>query len=380
MIGLSSYHLRAYPPPGEDPAPETLRAEAEFLTTIGGVTGAYPEIQGIALAAGKSGRTGVTIRSVDERLFSKNREFQSLFSVLGGALRLPDEDSILIGGKIAEDLNLAPGDSLRLITLRPGASGAPLPRSSTFRVSGVIASGYQELDALWVFVGLEAGERILRGSSAQPFIGVTSADPFSGDFSRLAETLAGVSPPGYSVYTWYELNSSWYENFASTKTMLLCIVILIVLVSSVNISSALVILAIERRREIAILKSLGATAGGVSFSFLLAGISAGAAGVVLGVPLGLLCAVNVNEIINFMEKVVNIAAKFLYIIGDPRGDFFVPVHLLDPAYYLERIPVVLPFGSLFFIVCGTLVLSAAAAVFPSIRAGREKPVYTLRKL
>jgi lipoprotein-releasing system permease protein len=157
--------------------------------------------------------------------------------------------------------------------------------------------------------------------------------------------------------------------------------ILIVLVASVNISSALVILALERRREIAILKSLGSTAGGISFSFLLTGLYAGTAGVALGVPVGLLCAVNVNGIITFMEKVVNIAAKLLYTIGNPTGEsFFTPVHLLDPAYYLEKIPVILPFGSLVFIVCGTLLLSVLASVFPSIRAGREKPIHTLRKI
>ena len=155
---------------------------------------------------------------------------------------------------------------------------------------------------------------------------------------------------------------------------------LIVMVASVNISSALIILAIERRREIAILKSLGAASGGISFSFLLTGFYAGLCGVVLGVPPGILCALNVNEIISFMEKVVNIAVKLVYSIGSPYGSAdFLPVHLLDPAYYLEKIPVILPFAQLTAIVCGTLFLSVLVSVGPSIKAGREKPIHTLRK-
>jgi lipoprotein-releasing system permease protein len=379
MIGLSSYHLRVYPPQDQGVPAELLRESAAVLAGVEGVTGAYPEKQGIGLAAGKGGRLGVTIRAVVPELFSANSDFSTLFSVTDGQLTLEGTNRALIGSKIAEDLGLRAGDSLRLITLRTGASGAPIPRSSLFTVAGVISSGYQELDSLWVFVSLDSGD-LLQGASSLSFIGLTGGDPFSKKLALTAWELSSLLPREYTVYSWEELNAAWYENFASTKTMLLCIMILIVLVASVNISSALVILAIERRREIAILKSLGATSGGVSFAFLLAGISAGAAGVALGIPLGLLCAVNVNGIIGFMEKVVNLAAKFAYILAGPQGNFFIPLHLLDPAYYLEHIPVVLPFGSLFFIVCGTLVLSALAAVFPSIRAGREKPIDTLRRI
>jgi lipoprotein-releasing system permease protein len=147
----------------------------------------------------------------------------------------------------------------------------------------------------------------------------------------------------------------------------------------VNVSSALVILVIERRREIAILKSLGATAPGVSFAFLLTGLFAGLCGVALGIPLGLLCAVNVNGIISVIEKLVNIAAQFVFALEGGAGEF-IPVHLLDPAYYLDKIPVVIPFGSLFLIGALTLALSVLVSVFPASRAGSERPIHTLRKV
>jgi lipoprotein-releasing system permease protein len=403
MIGLSSYHIRVYPPADAALSADELYKEAERFTGFTGITGAFPEKQGIALAAGKNGRLGVTLRAVPRNLFADNSDFSALFTVLEGSgtfasgesahpegnLRsqlfarrsVPFLPAALIGSKIASDLDVHPGDTIQVISIRTNAAGIPLPRAASFKVSGVISSGYQELDALWVFIPIEESDRILAGSSIQGFVGLVTENPFSRDFPVIVKNIEQSLDSDYIVYGWKDFNSSQYENFASTRIMLLFIMILIVLVASVNISSALFILAIERRREIAILKSLGSSSGGISFSFLLTGLYAGICGVVIGVPLGILCAVNVNGIISFMEKVVNIAAKLLYIIGNPAGEnFFTPVHLLDPAYYLEKIPIILPFGQLVFIVCGTLVLSVFAAVFPSIRAGREKPIHTLRKI
>ncbi|GMO50485.1 MAG: ABC transporter permease [Treponemataceae bacterium] len=393
MIGLSSYHLRVYPPSGAEQENAGADTEdsgfsiqnPELLSNIascGGVTGVFPEKQGIALAAGPSGRIGVTVRAVPRDLFTANKDFAALFTLTEGGFDMETSDaaarySAIIGSKVSSELGIHPGDIVRIITLRTGAAGIPLPRSASFTVAGAVSSGYQELDSFWVFIPLDAGERVISPSSSQSFIGVTTADPFSRSLDAALDNIAEVLPEDWAVYPWNDFNSAQYENFASTKTMLVFIQILIVLVASVNISSALLILAIERRREIAILKSLGATSGGISFSFLLTGLYAGLCGVILGVPPGILCAVNVNEIITVMEKAVNMGAEIVFRLGSSES--FSQVHLLDPAYYLQEIPVVLPLAQLIGIVCGTLALSVLAAVAPSIRAGREKPVKTLSR-
>ena len=182
------------------------------------------------------------------------------------------------------------------------------------------------------------------------------------------------------VYTWNELNAAEYENFASTKILLLLIMLLIVLVASVNISSALVMVVMERRREIAILKSMGASEDGIKMSFILVGFASGAGGTLIGIPLGLLAAVNINPLINIMEKIVNICAKFVYLIGKGELESFSSVRLLDPAYYLQDIPVSVPFGHLLLITAGTLVLSLVVSIIPAAKAGKEKPLDTLRKM
>ena len=177
------------------------------------------------------------------------------------------------------------------------------------------------------------------------------------------------------------MNASQYENFSSTQIMLLFIMLLIVLVASVNISSALVMLVMERRKEIAILKSLGATPHGITFSFLIAGMVTGALGVFVGIPLGLLCAVNFEVILKWIESFLTFAMHFFNILsGSAAAASIEQIHILDPAFYLQKIPLSIPLVQLVIIGCGTLVLSLLVSAIPAIKAGFEKPIESLKKI
>jgi lipoprotein-releasing system permease protein len=375
---LSSHHARIITdrPVGS----AELAALADALKTVGGVTGAYPEKQGIALASAAAGRVGAAVRAVAPELFAEGGAFARLFSVRDGSMALPLERSALVGSKIASALGIRAGDTLRLTALRQGATGAPTPRTGTFTVAGIISCGYQELDALWVFIPLATGFSLLPEQASSAFVGVETGDPFSGGFQAVLGNLRSVAPSGYSVVPWQQMNAAQYESFASTRTMLLLVTALIVLSAAANVSSALTILAAERRQEIAVLKSLGGNEGGIALSFLLAGLSAGAAGTALGIPLGLACAAGANGITAFADRLVNAAAKLVYSASVLAGGRdFSPVRLLDPALYPERIPADAPLASLLVIAAGTLALSALAAVAPGIRAGKERPIRALRK-
>ena len=383
IIGLSSSHINCmlYPLAEEGQDEESLRLLSEKLSSVEGVTHAYPEIQGVGLAAGKNGRTGATIRAVESDLFFKNPAFSSLFEVVSGSPSLEKKNSAVIGEKLAEILGLTAGDTFRLITARRLANGKIFPKITPCLVSAVVSCGYQELDALWVFIPLSAGFSLLPVQSSQVHVALETSDAF--DFVSLGQVQLRVENqvPQYTrVYLWNELNSAQFENFSSTQIMLLFIMLLIVLVASVNISSALVMLVMERRKEIAILKSLGGSSEGISFAFLLTGLVTGATGVLTGIPLGLLCAVNFNRIISLIERILNgIARAGCLITGGSLADF-TQIHLLDPAFYLQKIPLAIPLGQLVIIACGTLILSLAVSAIPAVRAGREKPINTLRKI
>lgn len=386
MIGLSSSHIECRIDSASAPALslDALMALSAQVRAVDGVVETYPEMQSVALAASARGRTGATVRAVPAHIFRENQAFATLFEVVDGDILLDDADggarSAVIGEKLAQTLGLHAGSIFRLITTRVGESGSLVPKLTPFRVSAIVSSGYQELDALWVFIPLEAGFSILSAPQATVKIGVEARDGLSADLAVTGSRVQRVLPPGSRAYLWNQLNTAEYENFSSTQSMLLLIMLLIVLVASVNISSALVMLVMERRREIAILKSLGATADGIALSFLITGMAAGFVGVLVGLPTGLLCAVNINKIIAFIEKIVNFFAKFVYLIVYGSGADFAHITLLDPAFYLQRIPLSIPLGELSLIVAGTLVLSLLMSAVPAMRAGRERPIDTLRKL
>lgn len=390
LIGLSTSHLCAILHPDVEEAKdvENLLNLSEKLYRIDGVTRVYPEIQAVGLAAGTDVRTGAAIRAVENDIFAKNPSFSSFFEVVESVseinsvsdIQLQDGKNAVIGKKIAETLGVHAGDDLRLITTRILNSNRIVPKVTKFKVSAVVSSGYQELDALWVFIPLSTGFSILPLRSSQTILGIETKDAFSIELDKIAGKVENASPAFTSVYKWNEMNSSQYENFSSTQMMLLFIMLLIVLVASINISSALVMLVMERRKEIAILKSLGATPSGITFSFLITGMTTGFLGMAAGIPCGLLCAVNFDRILSWIETALTFGKKAAMLLLGQDIESVRQLHILDPAFYLQNIPLSIPFGQLAVIASGTLVLSLLVSALPAIKAGREKPIESLKKM
>ncbi len=387
IIELSSAHLRVSDYYGvggtaQNPAALTdLAASLPSKDASGNIISAIAERQGIGIVIGKKGRTGGTVRAVEPRFFTENPAVTDLLTVVDGKAALDSPDGAILGKKIASDLGLKAGDTFRLLTMSSGGANA-IPRFTTLRVKAIVSSGYQELDALWVFITYKTGVRILSETASWSFLSVRVADPF-GNIEAVMNDLLRNLPEGFTVYTWKDLNRAQFQSFTTTRTLLLFIMFLIVLVASVNVSSAIVMLVMERRREIAILKSTGATPADISFSFLLAGFLTGLGGVLIGIPTGILCSLHINGIISFMERVINGARGLVALVffpALPNGNAPAIIHLLDPAYYLETIPVHLEPVKIFTIAAGTLALSVLVSVIPAYRAGREKPIDTMRKI
>lgn len=387
IIGLSSSHIQAYVAINinEVSSAENFRAYAEELKKVDGVLNTYPEVSVTALAAGKSMRTGIQIRAMDKSIFTQNESFTKLFTVLEGSVEdyenAPEDKSVkpaVVGQKMAETLNLHAGDTFRIITTKT-ANGKVSPKLTSFKVCAIVTSGYQELDALWVFIPIEYAYSYLSLDTANYTVMIETADAFATELVRIQRFMQKQFGKYANFYRWDQVHSAEFENFSSTKVMLVFVMMLIVLVASINVSSAIVMLVMERRKEIAILKSLGASPSGITLSFLITGMACGSGGVLLGLPVGLLASVNANQIVQFVEKIVNMFAKAGYLLkGLPAGEI-TAIKLMDPAYYLQEIPVDLPFAQILLIAAATILLSLIVSVIPAVKAGKEKPLDILRK-
>jgi lipoprotein-releasing system permease protein len=387
IIGLSSSHIQAYVASNinEVSTAENFRAYAEELKKVDGVLNTYPEVSVTALAAGKSMRTGIQIRAMDKAIFTQNESFTKLFTVLEGSVEdyanAPEDKSAkpaVVGQKMAETLNLHAGDNFRIITTKT-ANGKVSPKLTSFKVCAIVTSGYQELDALWVFIPIEYAYSYLSLDTANYTVMIETPDAFATELVRIQRFMQKQFGKYANFYRWDQVHSAEFENFSSTKVMLVFVMMLIVLVASINVSSAIVMLVMERRKEIAILKSLGASPSGITLSFLITGMACGSGGVLLGLPVGLLASVNANQIVQFVEKIVNMFAKAGYLLKGVPASEITAIKLMDPAYYLQEIPVDLPFAQILLIAGATILLSLIVSVIPAVKAGKEKPLDILRK-
>ena len=374
IIGLSSSHIQAYVAPNISrvATAESFIKYAETSGDVRGVTGVYPEVNISAIAAGKKSRSGIEIRAVEKDIFVRNKSFEKLFEVCDGDLSQfvnPAEDEkrapAVIGKKLSEDLGLKAGDTLRVITTRNAS-----PKLTNFRIAAIVSSGYQELDQFWVFIPLESAYSSLSMESADYNVMYETSDAFSPELVAIQKRLSDSYGRYANIYRWDQIHTAEFENFSSTKVMLVFVMMLIVLVATVNISSAIVMLVMERQKEIAILKSIGAKPNGITFAFLLAALSCGAGGLVLGLPIGIILTVFSNQIVHGLERLVN-----LFSTMGGGGE----VHLMDPAYYLSEIPVEIPGSQIILIAVSVLILSVLVSYIPSRKAGREKPLDILRK-
>lgn len=379
IIGLSSNHLQAYVSSGiaQVRSAQYFTDYANQYLEVEGINKVYPEVDITALAAGKNVRTGAQIRAVPADIFEVNASYKKLFTVCEGKVEL-GEKSAVVGQKMAETLGLHAGDTFRIITIK-NTDNKMSPKLSSFKVSAIVSSGYQELDGLWIFIPLEAAYKSLSLTSATFNIMMETQDAFSANLVKTQAKVNKFAKKNANIYRWDQIHTAEFENFSSTKVMLIFVMMLIVLVACINVSSAIVMLVMERKKEIAILKSIGASPKGITFAFLLTGMACGIGGVLIGLPAGLLLSVNANQIVNGIEKIVNWFAKVAYMInGTPLSEIRT-IKLMDPAYYLAEIPVEIPFNQILFIVASTILLSLIVSVIPAIKAGKEKPLEILRK-
>jgi len=340
----------------------------EQMKDIDGFRGIWLEKRAMGVIAGRSGRTGVTVRSIDSSFWDDPGSFKFL-KIIEGEHKPQGDRGIVLGETLAANIGAGPGDMVRLMTLRESENGRLAPRMTSFTVSGILSCGYNEIDALWCIISSEGGSRIVFSDYTPASMIIKIDDPYkkADDFSNQLFNILG---PSYSIYTWKELLRSQYSSYETTRQMLLFIMALIVIVAAVNVSSATSMLVLERQRDIAVLKVTGARVGGVTGVFLIGSFLTGMTGSVIGIALGLLIGSNINFLVRSLEK----ALSFFTLLFN--GD---EVKILDPGFYLETIPIVIDWHMVMMIWIFAVLCSVLASWLPARRAGKLKPMELLRK-
>ena len=359
-LELGTGHLQVFSFTGTD----RLDGIADTLRGIDGVRGAWLEMRGMGVLVGRGGRTGASVRAIDPSFWDDDGSLRYL-ELISGTTRLYGDRDMLLGGSLAASIGVEAGDTVRLMTIHSGPGGMIVPRVTAFTVTGIVSAGYHELDAMWCIITDAGGRQVLSQEMGAASLLVKIDEPFSRVDAMHRELVSALGH-GFSVYTWRDLLRSQYHSYESTRQMLLFIMALIVIVAAVNVSSATSMLALERRRDIAVLKVTGAKPRGVTNVFLWGSFLTGVFGAVIGIALGLLIGGSINPLIRSLETVLSFFSG-----GEVR--------ILDPDFYLETIPIIIDWNTVFFIGCFTVICSVAASWIPARRAGRQKPMDLLRK-
>jgi lipoprotein-releasing system permease protein len=266
-------------------------------------------------------------------------------------------DDVIVGETMAEELGLAPGDSLTMLIPTVTAGGVPAPRLRQFKVTGIFQAG-PDHDASLVFANIEDVRAL--GASARADQGLRVRYRSALEAPALSAALRSRLPQGFEVIDWTQDNADYFRAIRIEKTMMSLILLLIVAVAAFNIVAMLVMVVTDKRTDIAILRTFGASPRRVMGVFLTQGLVIGWLGVALGIALGLALAFNVGTIVPFLQN------TFGFQIFS------------SSVYYITTIPSVVKWSNVAWISVAALMLTAAATVYPAVRASRTAPAEALR--
>ena len=332
-------------------APEGLRDLDPLLRELSGtphVTGASPFVSGQAILRLPGQAMGVLVRGIDvEREARVNRLADY---VIAG--RLPQDDrEVAIGTELGASVQAGPGDRLTLISPADGAMHELV-------ISGVFRSGMFEYDANLVAVTLAKAQALYRLGPRVTGIGLKLDRLERVDAVKRA--LEARLPPPVRVRTWTELNPALFGALQVEKNVMFIILTLIIVVAALNITTMLIMIVMERTRDIGILRALGATRASVAALFFSQGCLIGLLGIGLGLAGGLALAGNLNLIADWLERTFGWALF-------PRT-----------IYYLDRIPALINPPDVAAVAGAAFVLAALAGTYAAIRAASLAPVDALR--
>jgi lipoprotein-releasing system permease protein len=357
LLSLSA-HARVVTVPGRSaPDPAAWDAAAARLRAQPGVTGVAPFVEIQALAVHQPDMLPVLLRGIDPR---REGSVSDIVKVLrAGALQdlAAGADRVLVGQGISQQFGIAAGDSLTLLIPTVAADGTPAPVLREVRVAGDFDAGVQEQQGSLLLANI-ADVRAMGAAASDMGLRLRYANAL--DAPAMSRALRRVLPANLQIIDWTVDNASYFRAIRIEKTMMSLILLLIVAVAAFNIVAMLVMTVTDKRNDIAILRTLGASPRTVMGVFITQGLVIGWAGVALGVTLGVLLTVNMNHVEPFLERTLGF-------------------HLFDPdVYAVTTIPTDLHPGNVVWIGVAALVLTLLATVYPALRAARVSPAEALR--
>ena len=305
-----------------------------------------PFVYGQIILRSNVGSSGAVLKGVD---WQKENKLVGIDKKLVDTVSIKNlgDKEIIIGQELARNLKILKGQEV--ILMSPGQY-ALVPRMDKFKVAGLFHSGMYEYDATLSYVSLAAGQKLFGLENAVSGIGVSINDWEKAD--ELSKNLQETIKYPYIFRSWQSMNRNLFAALKLEKIMMFIILTLIIVVAAFNIISNLLLLTVEKAKEIGILSALGLSQAQIGRIFLYEGLMIGFAGIFLGSGLGI--------------GISLLLKKYKFI------------HLPADVYYLDTLPVRILSGDVVSIIAATLIITILSGIYPSYQASKLNPLEAIR--
>jgi lipoprotein-releasing system permease protein len=332
-------------------------AAAEKIREAPGVLRVTPLVEGQVMATSDSGASGALVRGM------RQEDLRSLpllaDHIIQGSLADFTGDGVAVGERLAHRLGLTVGSPITVISPQGVATAfGTMPRIKTYQVVALFSVGMYEYDNSFIYVPLAAAQLFFRLPDQ-----VSSLEVFVADPDRVHEEgrlIAAALGRHVRIVSWQQANSSLFNAVEIERNVMFLILTLIIVVAAFNIISSMIMMVKDKGRDIAILRTMGASRAMVLRIFMLSGASIGIVGTLAGFVLGVVFTNNIEAIRQFLQKIIG-------------TDLFAA-----EIYFFTRIPARIDTGEVAAVVIMALALSFLATLYPSWRAARLDPVEALR--
>ncbi|MUG81077.1 lipoprotein-releasing ABC transporter permease subunit [Commensalibacter melissae] len=323
------------------------------------ITSAIPFIEGQVLISAGNFNSGGMVRGMTASGLEKLKVISKTLdpTVLK---QFQGDDVIIIGETLAEQANLGVGSRLTLISPKGSATVmGNIPRIKSYRIIGIFDSGMHEYNSSYVFLPMRAAQKYFQLDDE-----VTGIQIFSNDSTHIQAVTHQLENSfrndNLKFVDWTQSNNAFFGAVQVEQNVMFLILALIILVAAFNVISSLIMMVKDKTRDIAILRTMGASRGAIMRIFLMCGASVGVTGTLIGTVLGILFCKNIEHIRQGLQKITG-------------------TNLFNPeVYYLEHLPAKLDWSDVIQVMSMALFLSLLATLYPSWKAAKTDPVEALR--
>ncbi len=327
------------------------------IEKIAGVEVAIPMIEKQILISSRASSLGAMVRGVHKEDLLKKQVLRN--GILGVKLENFSDDAVIIGNRLADKLGVIEGDEITLISPNGKVTAfGTVPRMKSYEVIGVFNMGMYEYDANYILMPMEAAQKYFGMSQSAGQIDVTlKNDSDMPQIKALIEQSVGIDA---YVYDYKQTNSAFFNAIDVERNVMFLILTLIIIVAAFNIITGLIMLVKDKGRDIAVLRTMGATKGMIMRIFFMDGAFIGVVGTLIGLFIGVLFCENIESIRQFLE---GLSGRELFSAE---------------IYFLSKLPAKIDFNEVAVVAIVSLMLAFLATIYPAYRAAKYDPVEALR--